>query len=176
MHDGIGGQLLGLLLQARANKLSGDGLVHGLEESLADLRVVVDSLEQGDGSLATVLGAFRARIEPRVEAAGAQLIWRIGDVDSTDFGPDRALQLYRLLQEACTNALKHGKPTQIEVTLSRTTSGKIELSLADNGAGFDPDTAAAGRGLANMRYRASRIGASLRIESGPQGSRISLEL
>ena len=176
MHDGIGGQLLGLVLQAKANKLSGDSLVQGLEESLADLRVIVDSLEQGDGSLATVLGAFRARIEPRVEAAGAQLIWEIGDVgDAQVFGPDKALQLYRILQEACTNALKHGQPDRIAVTLARSDSG-IELSLSDNGRGFDPSTAQAGRGLSNMRYRAERIGAQIRIVSSAAGTRVSLQL
>lgn len=176
MHDGIGGQLLGLVLQAKANKLSGDSLVQGLEESLADLRVIVDSLEQGDGSLATVLGAFRARIEPRVEAAGAQLIWEIGDVgDAQVFGPDKALQLYRILQEACTNALKHGQPDRIAVTLARSDSG-IELSLSDNGRGFDPSSAQAGRGLSNMRYRAERIGAQIRIVSSAAGTRVSLQL
>ncbi len=177
MHDGIGGQLLGLVLQAKANKLSGDSLVQGLEESLADLRVIVDSLEQGDGSLATVLGAFRARIEPRVEAAGAQLIWEIGDVgDAPGFGPDRALQLYRILQEACTNALKHGKPRRIAVTLARNDNGGIELSLSDDGQGFEPASASNGRGLSNMRYRAERIGAQLRIASSGAGTRVSLQL
>jgi len=177
MHDGIGGQLLGLVLQARANNLSSEKLVEGLEESLADLRVIVDSLEQGDGSLATALGAFRARIEPRVEAAGAQLVWEIGDVgDEPGFGPDRALQLYRILQEACTNALKHGHPTRIAVTLARTDDNGIELSLSDNGRGFDPTSVSAGRGLSNMRYRAARIGAKIRIVSSNAGTRISLTL
>ena len=123
-----------------------------------------------------MLGAFRARIEPRVEAAGAQLIWEIGDVgDAQVFGPDKALQLYRILQEACTNALKHGQPDRIAVTLARSDSG-IELSLSDNGRGFDPSTAQAGRGLSNMRYRAERIGAQIRIVSSAAGTRVSLQL
>jgi signal transduction histidine kinase len=74
MHDGIGGQLLGLILQARSRKLSDEKLVSGLEQSLDDLRLVVDSLEQGEGSLTGALGAFRARIEPRCEAAGVNSI------------------------------------------------------------------------------------------------------
>ena len=174
MHDGIGGQLLGLVMRARANRLTGPALVHGLEESLDDLRLVVGSLEQGDGTLATALGAFRARIEPRCEAAGATLVWRIEDVGETPgFGPDRTLQVYRILQEACTNALKHGRPDRIEVILRRE-DGRVLLSLEDNGGGFDPDVASAGRGLVNMRYRAARIGAALIVQSGPDGSRIVL--
>lgn len=50
MHDGIGGQLIGLILQARSKKLSDAALVSGLEQSLDDLRMVVDLLEQGEGS------------------------------------------------------------------------------------------------------------------------------
>ena len=176
MHDGIGGQLLGLVMRARANRLSGEALVEGLEESLDDLRLVVGSLEQGDGTLATALGAFRARIEPRCEAAGATLVWRIEDVGETPgFGPDRTLQVYRILQEACTNALKHGRPSQIEVVLRRD-SDAVRLSLEDNGGGFDPDIVSPGRGLANMRHRAARIGALMLIRSGPGGSRVILEL
>lgn len=176
MHDGIGGQLLGLVMRARANRLSGPALVNGLEESLDDLRLVVGSLEQGDGTLATALGAFRARLEPRCEAAGAALVWRIEDVGETPgFGPDRTLQVYRILQEACTNALKHGRPDRIEVVLRRE-AGQVLLSLEDNGGGFDPDTVQAGRGLANMRYRAARIGATLIVRSVPGGSRIVLQM
>lgn len=177
MHDGIGGQLLGLVVQARADRLSGAALVRGLEESLDDLRLVVGSLEQGEGTLATALGAFRARIEPRCEAAGATLVWRIEDVGPTPgFGPDKTLQVYRILQEACTNALKHGKPDRIEVTLARRADDAIELSLADNGKGFDVNAKAAGRGLANMRYRAKQIGAKFEVRSDSGGSRVSLEL
>jgi signal transduction histidine kinase len=177
MHDGIGGQLLGLILQARSNKLSHEKLVQGLEESLTDLRVIVDSLEQGEGSLATALGTFRARIETRCEAAGATLEWRIEDVvDAAAFGPDRALQLYRILQEACTNALTHGKPNKIAVTLARCTSGNIQLCLTDNGRGFDPAATSTGRGLANMRQRASRIGARLRVETSTAGTSVILDL
>lgn len=177
MHDGIGGQLLGLMVQARADRLSGAALVRGLEESLDDLRLVVGSLEQGEGTLATALGAFRARIEPRCEAAGATLVWRIEEVGPTpDFGPDKTLQVYRILQEACTNALKHAKPDRIEVTLQRRADGAIELSLFDNGKGFDPNKRASGRGLANMRYRAGQIGAAFDVTSGADGTRVSLKL
>lgn len=177
MHDGIGGQLLGLVMRARADRLTGPELVHGLEESLDDLRLMVGSLEQGDGSLATALGAYRARIEPRCEAAGATLVWQIEDVGETPgFGPDRTLQVYRILQEACTNALKHGRPDRIAVTLRREADGRVRLSLEDNGHGFDPEAAAGGRGLANMRYRAGRLGGRILIESGPAGTHIVLDM
>ena len=177
MHDGIGGQLIGLILQARAQKLSETALVGGLEQSLDDLRMVVDSLEQGEGSLTGALGAFRARIEPRCEAAGVDLAWQIEDVGATpNIGPDKTLQIYRILLEACSNALQHGAPKRISMSLMRDAAGGIEIALTDDGAGFDLSAPSSGRGLANMRTRANRIGAALRLESGANGTRVALSL
>lgn len=175
MHDGIGGQLLGLVLQARAHKLSEAALLIGLEQSLDDLRMVVDSLEQGEGSLTGALGAFRARIEPRCEAAGVELDWCIEDVGPTpNIGPDKTLQIYRVLLEAITNALQHASPRRVSVALRRQSGGQIEVALSDDGVGFAPDAAAAGRGLSNMRTRADRIGARFEVLSDASGSRIAL--
>lgn len=177
MHDGIGGQLIGLILQARSKKLSDSALVSGLEQSLDDLRMVVDSLEQGEGSLTGALGAFRSRIEPRCEAAGAELAWEIEDVgDTPAIGPDKTLQIYRILLEACTNALKHGAPTRISVSLRRTAPDRIEIALADNGRGFAPDSVTPGRGIANMRTRAKSIGATLETTANQTGACVRIHL
>lgn len=177
MHDVIGGQLLGLILQARAAKSSDDTLIRGLEQSLDDLRMVVDSLEQGEGSLTGALGAFRARIEPRCEAAGVALVWEIEDVGETpNIGPDKTLQIYRVLLEACTNALRHGAPRQIAISLNRDGDNVVTVGVSDDGRGYATDLAATGRGLSNMRTRAQRIGATLRIASDPEGTRVSLSM
>jgi two-component system sensor histidine kinase UhpB len=177
MHDGIGGQLLGLILQARSRKLSDDALVGGLEQSLDDLRLMVDSLEQGEGSLTGALGAFRARIEPRCEAAHVELDWAIEDVgDTPHIGPDKTLQIYRILLEACTNALKHSGARRISVSLRRAGEARIEIALGDDGRGFDAQARTSGRGLTNMRTRANRIGAAFEVQAGAQGSRVVLTL
>lgn len=177
MHDVIGGQLLGLILQARSQSSSDTRLVSGLEQSLDDLRMVVDSLEQGEGSLTGALGAFRARIEPRCEAAGVALVWEIQDVGETpNIGPDKTLQIYRILLEACTNALRHGAPKQISVSLARTISGEIEIGVRDDGGGFAIENHAPGRGIANMQTRANRIGAAMRLSSDENGARLTLVL
>lgn len=176
MHDGIGGHLLGLIVQARSQGLPRESLLAGLERSLEDLRLVVASLEQGEGSLTGAIGALRAHIEPRCAAAGVALDWRIEDVGETpQIGPDTTLQIYRILQEASTNALRHGAPRRIAVSMRRA-SGKVEIALSDDGAGFNPDQVQPGRGLANMRTRARRIGAGLDIRSGERGTELVLAL
>jgi two-component system, NarL family, sensor histidine kinase UhpB len=177
MHDGLGSQLLGLLLQARSNKIGHDALVRGIETSLDDLRLVVDSLDMKAGSLSEALGEFRRRMEPRLEAAGVALVWRVQDVEETPaIGPGAMLQVFRILQEACSNALRHASPQTIEVSLARDDAGVLVVSVADNGSGFDVATTGAGRGMASMRARASRIGGQLEVVSAPGDTRVSLVL
>lgn len=77
-----------------------------------------------------------------------------------------ATHLYRIAQEAMTNALKHGQATRIKVTLDQTGDEAI-LTIKDNGCGFSQANAhdAQGMGLRTIRYRAGMIPAYLQIES-----------
>lgn len=71
---------------------------------------------------------------------------------------------YRIAQEAVTNAIKHGRPRSIRITLEDN-DGKLVLQIIDDGTGIQPgDLAKEGIGLRNMRYRSSLIGAELQIE------------
>jgi two-component system sensor histidine kinase UhpB len=178
VHDGIGSQLLGLLVQARSGSAKQDAMTTGLQTAIDDLYLVVDSLDGVDGSLETALGTFRMRIEPKCTAAGIAIAWQIEDVGNTKaLGPAAVLQIYRILQEALSNAIRHCKPKSVVFSLRRSKPGDaISLSLKDDGAGFDPSTRQAGRGLANMRKRAASIGAQLNITSGATGTCVNLLL
>lgn len=79
-----------------------------------------------------------------------------------------AMQLYRIVQEAVHNAIKHGKPRNITIRLAST--GRFaELQVSDDGTGFRADSdRGEGFGLRIMRYRAAIVGAELSIESTPE--------
>jgi PAS domain S-box-containing protein len=79
---------------------------------------------------------------------------------------DAALCLYRVAQEALRNAAKHAKGDKVAVTLSRVDHG-VQLSVSDNGIGFDAATAAStgGLGLISIRERVRLAGGSLTIKS-----------
>jgi PAS domain S-box-containing protein len=91
--------------------------------------------------------------------------------------PQTAAQLYRIGQEAVTNALKHGEATKIQIALEANPK-RTELRVSDNGKGFSQNGAKGyGLGLHAMRYRADLIGAELRIDSqAGRGTRISCTL
>jgi signal transduction histidine kinase len=90
--------------------------------------------------------------------------------------PDRtaALYLYRIAQEAVTNALKHSNCKSIEIHLNRNNEETI-LSISDDGCGLaKAPPKSSGMGFHLMEYRARSIGASLAIECvRPRGTRVS---
>lgn len=93
--------------------------------------------------------------------------------EGVPFEPDAAAQVYRIAQEAVSNAARHGGATEIRVTLEKV-DGLGRLHIEDNGRGFSPRTRShAGMGLRIMRYRAEMIGGTLSVEARPgRGARI----
>jgi len=86
------------------------------------------------------------------------------------------LTMYRIVQEALTNAVKNGRATRgaVEVIEGART---IEVSIRDDGAGFDPTTRTEGFGVLGMRERAALLHGTLEILSAPgQGTKVSCTL
>jgi signal transduction histidine kinase len=85
--------------------------------------------------------------------------------------PEVEIAIYRLVQEALTNAAKHGnaKRTVIEVHES---DAIIHVSVRDDGDGFDATSATDGFGLLGMRERIEMVDGSLQITSGPNGTTV----
>jgi signal transduction histidine kinase len=83
---------------------------------------------------------------------------------------DVGLPLFRVLQEAVNNSLKHSGKKQVEVQLWED-SGEIHLIIHDSGKGFDVETAMRGKGLGliSMRERVRLVNGSIAIESKPMG-------
>ncbi|MEI8235189.1 MAG: PAS domain S-box protein [Verrucomicrobiota bacterium] len=84
---------------------------------------------------------------------------------------EAATHLFRIAQEALHNAVKHSKGTRVGVRLERT-SKSVQISVSDDGVGLsDPKKhpSGGGMGMHTMYYRARIIGASVKIQSNPQG-------
>ncbi len=80
-----------------------------------------------------------------------------------------AQQLYRIAQEAITNAAKHGKASSITLRLEGSHGGML-MTVTDDGIGLpDELPTRSGIGLQTMRYRADSIGAEFSVEGGPTG-------
>ncbi len=87
-------------------------------------------------------------------------------------GPDADLAVYRIVQEACHNAVRHAGASTLILALSFS-SQRLEVSIRDNGRGFAVETAERGLGIVGIRERASAVGGDVRIQSYPgQGTNI----
>ncbi len=176
LHDGAGQELTGLAMMAE--RLAGELADLGLAQSDAAYKI-------GDG-LQRVLDHIRAltRGLAPVEIDGGGLMAALAELAlrtrelhdvSCTFHCDEpvrilddqtAMHLYRLSQEAVTNAIKHGSPDQISICLSAE-ADVVTLSIADDGRGFVRlPHKTPGSGMRIMRYRAELIGASLTFAPG----------
>ncbi|OCX52489.1 hypothetical protein BEL04_13585 [Mucilaginibacter sp. PPCGB 2223] len=91
--------------------------------------------------------------------------------------PDKDLIIFRILQEALNNIIKHAGATQINIKLMYT-GGQLTLHINDNGSGFNLNgqmPAQSGMGLYNMRKRAEIVGGRVNIESA-QGEGASITI
>ncbi|MFD5134119.1 sensor histidine kinase [Streptomyces olindensis] len=94
--------------------------------------------------------------------------------------PGRQLTVYRVIQEALTNTLKHGGPdATADIELSYEDRGAVTVTITDTGNGSRPQSPAGGRGLPGMRERTALYGGTL--EAGPRphperGWRVRLHL
>jgi len=90
--------------------------------------------------------------------------------------PDLGLNLLRIAQEAITNALRHAQAQAIQIHLSYSPQA-LQLTIRDDGCGFDPQLPARGFGLAGMQQRAAHLGANWHLISQlGQGTTITVTL
>ncbi|VAW74755.1 hypothetical protein MNBD_GAMMA15-1104 [hydrothermal vent metagenome] len=173
MHDGVGGHLVSALAMTESKTLEAGKFKNMLGNALMDLRLMIDSLDQTEGDLTSVLGVLRSRLQPALEESGITVQWQVADIPViADLGPSRILQIMRILQEAITNVLKHAGARVLTISTGRT-GDSVFIEIRDNGAGIRPPETR-GHGLRNMHYRASRANIGLKIEAADPGTRVCI--
>jgi PAS domain S-box-containing protein len=180
LHDGLGQDLTGIsLLAAALGSSASQGKGPGADElmhlatmtghAIATCRAIARGLtpvNDATGGLVQALDEMVTvqreshRVDVRFETVAAAPIRLPTDVQD---------HLYRIAQEAVTNAQKHGRAELIKVTLNVEPT-LVQLEVLDNGVGLAPAGApSTGMGLKIMRYRAAMIGARLSIGRADSG-------
>jgi signal transduction histidine kinase len=186
IHDAVAPLITGALYQARAIQLGGPDRGEADGE---DLRAISDLLGKAMDELHNVIFALRppdlddlgvvAAIErymDGVERAGLDCELEVVG-ENPELTPEVRLAIYRIVQEALHNALRHAAADRAVVTIENT-GDTLRVSIRDNGAGFNPDTAkgSGSLGLLSMRERAAAIGAEFSIASRPgDGTTVTIE-
>lgn len=182
MHDGLGSQLMSMLLAARRGEAKPDQVAEGLQSVIDEMRLMIASMDSVGESLFAALSLFRDRMSQRITATGFGFEWQnTFSGEYPDYGPRPTLQVFRILQEAVTNALKHSSGDLIRVVIAPRPAGAggLRITVSDNGGAKRaqaPVVQGSGRGLTNMNMRAAAIGASLSIEQTAEGLSVVLDL
>ncbi len=170
IHDGVGGHLISMLSMVRSGKQDTDIIVSSIETALSDLRLMIDSLSPQENDIPSLLGALRSRLEPQMQSSGLQLNWQVDALPVVpNFGPHKALQVLRIVQEAVTNVIRHAQAKNIYIkayVAQQQNKAQVIIKICDDGAGFSGDIVH-GKGLDNMQYRANDIKAKICISSEP---------
>ena len=181
LHDEVNQSLTALLLRLEAARVKAPvELAHELADTKALANQAMEELLMlarqlrptalDDLGLKAALAGHvkelgrRGKIEASFEARG----------DFSALPPDVQLVVYRVAQEAMSNAAQHSGAEHLRVLLQRAGDG-VELTVGDDGSGFTFDQAARGLGIAGMRERALLVGGDVQVESRPDvGTRVSL--
>jgi two-component system sensor histidine kinase UhpB len=172
LHDEVNQSLTGLLLRLEAAR---EAAPPELEGELAETKALAN---QAMGELLSLARQLRptalddlglaAAIEGQVGRLGGEIETGFeADGDFSGLGDDAQLVVYRVAQEALSNAARHSGAEHIGVRLRRTGGGGVLLEVSDDGRGFAFDESERGLGIGGMRERALLIGAELTIESRP---------
>jgi signal transduction histidine kinase len=179
---GVGYQIQGI----RSSIVRGDRLdARHIADQLSVAYQLVRSCHEEASRTIAMLGSASPRIQHNLLGALAETAHRTaGDNikvtaelhgNATPLNLRVADALLHIGQEAIANALSHGDPSVLKVTLSYQ-DGSVELTVEDNGTGFEFSPESAGFGILGMQKRARNVGSILEIDSTPgAGTKVRIQ-
>jgi signal transduction histidine kinase len=184
LHDSVTQALFSMTLVTRTTELLVDrdsdkakaqlaSLRDLQREALAEMRALIFELRPGNLEQDGLLPALRTHTAALQGRIGLPIVVTSDLRDRLPLDVEEVL--YRIAQEALHNVVKHAAARQVTLSIERTRSG-VRLRIADDGKGFDAASVPEGHlGLAGMRARAEKIGASMEVTSRP-GSGTTIEV
>jgi PAS domain S-box-containing protein len=179
LHDGLGQELTGLALSARALATRAEREGQPIAANLVQLAALAGSciqaarrIAQGVSPLSDADGSLQAALEAlagRSSVGGTAVRFRSRLDAAIALDLEARNHLYRIAQEAVQNALKHARARVVDIELWVRTQG-LCLTISDDGVGLPgAGSPSGGLGMRTMHYRASSIGARLVIANRSEG-------
>ena len=186
LHDetlqGLGGLRLLLASALRLDDLQrAQGVVREavehIEREIGNLRAIITELRPAALDELGLRTAIEALLDRHREQSGFEVDSDLSPPaeDEERLDEDLETTVYRLVQEALTNAAKHARANRVRVAVGES-DGELLIEVQDDGAGFDAGSVSHGFGLAGMRERVSLAGGALELESGAGGTLVRARL
>lgn len=179
LHDNVGSQLTNIItgiglaeIYNKAEKPKADNLLHSLQdearETMTQLRETIRALKSTEISFESFIIELRKVIERHAKYYSGDLHLVLDDNSQCEIilKPLHALHIFRIVQEAITNSIKHSEATEITVKIS-CNADRLSIEVVDNGIGMKNDNSDQinGNGIENMKKRAEEIGAEIKFTS-----------
>ncbi|MEO5511724.1 MAG: sensor histidine kinase [Longimicrobiales bacterium] len=185
LHNGAAQSLAAALVQLKIARASADPVcAANLEEvsgqmsaAIEEIRSLAHELRPPALDMIGLGAAILAHARNVSETTGVRVEAHVGAVDDV-LSPEAELALYRLLQEALLNVVKHGDTRRAIIDV-RCEAGAVIGVVTDEGRGFDVSAAAAqgAVGLFGMQERAAYVGGRIRVHSGAnEGTTVRIEI
>jgi signal transduction histidine kinase len=188
LHTGVGQVLAAIRLQVELISAELRDPPAQVSQALASITVLAD------GALQQVRSVSQRLHPPEWQrltlASALRQLWELSGIPERFEGalvidplpsepaPEVKALLYRAMQEALSNVLRHSKATRVQAEL-RATGGRVVLTIADNGIGFDfgklrtaPASVSAGIGLRSIRELVEGLAGDFDMQSGPLGTKL----
>jgi signal transduction histidine kinase len=178
LHDSIKQQIFAIQTAAATAQTRFEGDANGAREALDQIRssareamtemeVMLDQLRAEPLESTGLVAALKKLCESIGFRSGAQVDFRLGAVPpNASLSPVAAEATLRVAQEALANVARHARAAHVQVSLD-SIDDRMELTVEDDGAGFDLHASPTGMGTANMRARAEELGGKLDLVSSP---------
>jgi signal transduction histidine kinase len=179
LHDNVGSQLTNIItgiglaeIYYKTEKPKADSLLHSLKdevrETMTQLRETIRALKSNEMSFDNFIIELRKVIERHSKYYSGEILLNVDNDSKNDMilKPLQALHLFRIIQEAITNSIKHSGAKNITVKISYKDE-MLSISIIDNGTGMKEENfdLINGSGIENMKKRAEEIEAEFKLIS-----------
>lgn len=136
-----------------------------IEHSVRRLKKLISELRPEVLDNLGLIPAVEWLIEQFITRSGVKVIYK-PEIKNLNLSKQKQLNIYRIIQESLTNALRHSKATEINLRINET-ENNLQISIQDNGQGFNIDSLDPihSIGITGMKERALSFGAELKIQS-----------
>jgi two-component system sensor histidine kinase UhpB len=179
LHDEIGPLLFAVSVDLVA--LREHDALRGDSQLRARLAATDEAVSRMQQHVRSILGRLRpptvADLGLRHSVEGLTTFWRTRypavsfhiDIPEEGFSAEIGSGIYRIVQESVSNALRHGHPSRIELSVVRESAESVVVEVCDDGIGLQPDGMQGGLGLTGMRERVNELGGELDVSTGAGG-------
>jgi signal transduction histidine kinase len=180
LHDETLQGLAGLKVMLGGARRTGqpealDAAIEHVTREIENLRAIISDLRPASLDELGLAPALRTLATRTAELHGLEVAADIDADALAGLAAEAETTVYRVVQEALTNVVKHARATRVDVAVGRL-DGAVRAEIVDDGVGFEADAPTGGFGLAGMRERVVLAGGRLTIERRSPGTAVLVEL